>query len=223
MDPKGQIQQCQILNSHHSSYVDDQEICSRQGSHSNNDSDSSFSLAEQEQECKKLLIQSSNEQEMTKRRRGKHGLKYAKITNDQREGLIKQVTSTGCTIKSAAQLLGINFSTAKAIMQIFKKEGRSCKKVIRKNKKRQSQMFKRHQVVTKDQSLEEENEQKNQIDKIAQQMIQQPISVLEDKNKQQLLIIQQLTNQNLIYQGQVSNIFQENVVLTQNPLVPFFV
>ncbi|CAD8193948.1 unnamed protein product [Paramecium pentaurelia] len=160
---------------------------------------------------------------MTKRRRGKHGLKYAKITNDQREGLIKQVTSTGCTIKSAAQLLGINFSTAKAIMQIFKKEGRSCKKVIRKNKKRQSQMFKRHQVVTKDQSLEEENEQKNQIDKIAQQMIQQPISVLEDKNKQQLLIIQQLTNQNLIYQGQVSNIFQENVVLTQNPLVPFFV
>ncbi|CAK59442.1 unnamed protein product (macronuclear) [Paramecium tetraurelia] len=247
MDPKEQIQQCQILNPVNSSNMDDQEICSVQGSHSNNDSDSSFSLAEQEQECKKLLIQSSNEQEMTKRRRGKHGLKYAKITNDQREGLIKQVTQTGCTIKSAAQQLGINFSTAKAIMQIFKKEGRSCKKVIRKNKKRQSQMYKRLNVVTKDQSIGEENELKKQTDEIAKEITQQPIQVMEDQNKQQLMLIQQLTNQNLLYQVQVSNLYQENVVLsskyqtlcsqysqlqnmmqqiimkTQSPLVPFIV
>ncbi|CAD8118912.1 unnamed protein product [Paramecium sonneborni] len=216
MDPKGQIQQCHELISAHSSCVEDQEIRSPQGSHSNNDSDSSFSLAEQERECKKLLTQSSNEQEMTKRRRaGKHGLKYAKITNDQREGLIKQVTSTGCTIKSAAQQLGINFSTAKAIMQIFKKEGRSCKKIIRKNKKRQTQLCKRPCIVTKDQTNRQEKQLVQQTDKILKEMIQQPISVLEDKNQQQLVLIQQLTKQNLLYQGQVSNLFQDNLMLTQ--------
>jgi transposase len=70
-----------------------------------------------------------------------------------REALINQVTSTGCTIKSAAQKLGINFSTAKAIMQIFKKEGRSCKKVIRKNRKRRTSLGKKHSKYLKDTSI----------------------------------------------------------------------
>ncbi|CAD8116298.1 unnamed protein product [Paramecium sonneborni] len=216
MDPKGQIQECHELKSVDCSYVDDQEMCSPQGSHSHNDSDSSFSLADQERECKKLQTQSSNEIEMTNRKKGKHGLKYAKITNEQREGLIQQVIQTGCTIKSAAQQLGINFSTAKAIMQIFKKEGRSCKKVIRKNKKRQTQLYKRHCLVTKDQSNRQEKQQVQQTDKIDKEIILQPISVLQVQNKQQLILIQQLTSQNLLYQGQVSNLYQENVVLTQN-------
>ncbi|CAD8205687.1 unnamed protein product [Paramecium pentaurelia] len=216
MDPKRQIQQQQELSLVHSSYEDEQGNCSLKDSYSNRDSDSSFSLSEHEKRYKKILTHSLNEQEITKRKGGKHGLKYAKISNDQREGLIQQVTSTGCTIKSAAQKLGINFSTAKAIMQIFKKEGRSCKKVIRKNKKRQSQMYKRHYAVTKDQSIREEKEQLRQTGEIAKETIQQPISVLEDKNKEQNVIIQQLRSQNLLYQGQVANLYQENAVLNQN-------
>lgn len=65
---------------------------------------------------------------------GKFGLKYAKISNRQRQTLITKVTSTGCTIKSAAKELNINFSTAKAIMQIYRREGRITKKVVRELK-----------------------------------------------------------------------------------------
>ncbi|CAD8199348.1 unnamed protein product [Paramecium octaurelia] len=205
MDPKGQIQKQQQLIPIHSSFEDHKFIYSLKDS-----------LSEHVKKCKKMLNHSSNDQEITKRKGGKHCFKYAKISNDQREGLIKQIISTGCTIKSAAQKLGINFSTAKAIMQIFKKEGRSCKKVIRKNKKRQTQMYKRHSAVTKGQSIREVKEQFRQTDEIKKEMIQQPISVLEAKNNQQLLIIQQLSSQNLLYQGQVVNLVQENAVLNQN-------
>lgn len=44
------------------------------------------------------------------------------------------MTSTGCTIKSAAKDLSINFSTAKAIMQIYRREGRVTKKIVREIK-----------------------------------------------------------------------------------------
>lgn len=67
---------------------------------------------------------------------GKFGLKYAKISNRQRQALIERVTSTGCTIKSAAKDLSINFSTAKAIMQIFRREGRITKKIVREIKQK---------------------------------------------------------------------------------------
>ena len=54
---------------------------------------------------------------------GKRG--YVKIPNDKREDLIKIIAEKQLTIKEAAQTLGINYSTAKNIVKIFRQEKRT--------------------------------------------------------------------------------------------------
>jgi len=53
------------------------------------------------------------------------------ITLDIREKFIEKVLSKQVTIKEAAREFGLKFSTAKAILQTFKKEGRIGKKKTR--------------------------------------------------------------------------------------------
>jgi hypothetical protein len=57
--------------------------------------------------------------------------KYQQISLDIREKLIKLVINRKTTIKQASVELGIKFSTSKAILQVFKREGRIGKKKTR--------------------------------------------------------------------------------------------
>lgn len=51
--------------------------------------------------------------------------------------LLKRILSKEATIKEAAKEFGVNFSTAKAILQTYRKEGRIGKKKTRdRNKKK---------------------------------------------------------------------------------------
>jgi len=60
--------------------------------------------------------------------------KYNVIANDVRLELIDCVINKGEKIKRAAARLGINYSSAKSIFQVYKKEGRSDKKSSKRNK-----------------------------------------------------------------------------------------
>lgn len=54
--------------------------------------------------------------------------------------LLKKILSKESTIKEAAKEFGVNFSTAKAILQTYRKEGRIGKKKTReRNKKEKSE------------------------------------------------------------------------------------
>ena len=57
--------------------------------------------------------------------------KYQVINQDLREKFINRVMSRETTIKQAALEFGIKFSTSKAILQTYKKEGRIGKKQTR--------------------------------------------------------------------------------------------
>eukprot|EP00357_Protocruzia_adherens_P003535 CAMPEP_0115007484 /NCGR_PEP_ID=MMETSP0216-20121206/21216_1 /TAXON_ID=223996 /ORGANISM="Protocruzia adherens, Strain Boccale" /LENGTH=310 /DNA_ID=CAMNT_0002374453 /DNA_START=431 /DNA_END=1363 /DNA_ORIENTATION=- len=54
--------------------------------------------------------------------------KYALTSDEIRINLLDMVFNKKITIKKAAEKLGINYSTAKTILQIYKKEGRILKK-----------------------------------------------------------------------------------------------
>ena len=62
--------------------------------------------------------------------------KYSVITQEVREKFIKRVISREVTIKEAAKEFGIKFSTSKAILQTYKREGRIGKKKTRQRKPR---------------------------------------------------------------------------------------
>lgn len=55
-------------------------------------------------------------------------MKYAKISDQTRLAFIDKVLKGTCTIKQAAKQFGIKFSTAKAILSLYKHEGRVGKK-----------------------------------------------------------------------------------------------
>ncbi|CAD8136961.1 unnamed protein product [Paramecium octaurelia] len=66
-----------------------------------------------------------------------NGKKYAVIDHQIRVQLLKRILSKEATIKEAAKEFGVNFSTAKAILQTYRKEGRIGKKKTRdRNKKK---------------------------------------------------------------------------------------
>ncbi|CAK60433.1 unnamed protein product (macronuclear) [Paramecium tetraurelia] len=66
--------------------------------------------------------------------------KYAVIDQSKRVLLLKKILSKESTIKEAAKEFGVNFSTAKAILQTYRKEGRIGKKKTReRNKKEKSE------------------------------------------------------------------------------------
>lgn len=60
--------------------------------------------------------------------------KYSVISQSIREKFIKRVLSKEVTIKEAAKEFGLKFSTSKAILQTYKKEGRIGKKKNRERK-----------------------------------------------------------------------------------------
>ncbi|CAD8211146.1 unnamed protein product [Paramecium pentaurelia] len=60
--------------------------------------------------------------------------KYAVITPTVRMAFIKRVQSKQSTIKQAAQEFGIKFSTSKAILQTYRREGRIGKKKTRQRR-----------------------------------------------------------------------------------------
>lgn len=65
---------------------------------------------------------------------GKGKKKYSVIPQAVREKFIKRVMSKEVTIKEAAKEFGLKFSTSKAILQTYKKEGRIGKKKNRERK-----------------------------------------------------------------------------------------
>lgn len=69
---------------------------------------------------------------VTKRIRKKRGRKkrYHPIIDNIRKELIDAVSNKGEKIKEAAERLQINYSSAKSIFQVFKKEGRLNRKVL---------------------------------------------------------------------------------------------
>jgi len=58
--------------------------------------------------------------------------KYSKITDDQRRDFIDAVENNGEKIIHAAKRFNINYSSAKSILNVFKSEGRSLKKMTRR-------------------------------------------------------------------------------------------
>ncbi|CAD8142728.1 unnamed protein product [Paramecium pentaurelia] len=175
-------------------------------------SDSSYDFVKDLNQKSSLKRTPEEEQELLSRYKGKHGLKYQKISNEQRQKLIKQVTTTGCTIKSAARELNINFSTAKAIMQIFRKEGRTSKKV--KRDKTQEE-FKNPEILIQvglskeEQCQPRQNTVQDNLDTMHYQQV-------EEKNRNQVIQIQQLNAQNLYLQGRINQLQQEKSLLCQN-------
>ncbi|CAD8080970.1 unnamed protein product [Paramecium sonneborni] len=61
-------------------------------------------------------------------------MKYSKISNQVRQAFIRRVSEKKCTIRQAAKQFGIKFSTAKAILSIYRHEGRIGKKQKRQRK-----------------------------------------------------------------------------------------
>ena len=59
--------------------------------------------------------------------------KYKVISNEVRLELIDSVINRGEKIKKAASRLGVNYSSAKSIFQVYRKEGRADKKSSKKN------------------------------------------------------------------------------------------
>ncbi len=57
--------------------------------------------------------------------------KYAKVMNEERHKLIDAVIGHGVGVQLAAENLGIKYSTAKTIIQIYKKTGRTERKECR--------------------------------------------------------------------------------------------
>ncbi|CAK65945.1 unnamed protein product (macronuclear) [Paramecium tetraurelia] len=175
-------------------------------------SDPSYDFVKDLNQKSSLKRTPEEEQDLLYRYKGKHGLKYQKISNELRQKLIKQVTTTGCTIKSAARDLNINFSTAKAIMQIYRKEGRTSKKI--KRTKTLEELKNPEQLIQaglqkEDQCQPRQNTVQDSIETIHYQQV-------EENNRNQAIIIQQINAQNQYLQGRVNQLQQEKSQLCQN-------
>ncbi|CAD8057560.1 unnamed protein product [Paramecium primaurelia] len=184
-------------------------------------SDSSYDFVKDLNQKSNLKRTPEEDQELLQKYKGKHGLKYQKISNEQRQKLIKQITTTGCTIKNAARDLNINFSTAKAIMQIFRREGRMTKKLKRDKTQQElkkaeiliqgdKQNFKSEVGLTKQEQCQmRQNTVQDNLDTIH-------IQLVEEQNRNQAILIQQLKTQNLYLQGRANQFQQEKQQLNQN-------
>ncbi|CAK73836.1 unnamed protein product (macronuclear) [Paramecium tetraurelia] len=64
-------------------------------------------------------------------------MKYSKISNETRRAFIEKVNQGACTIRQAAKQFGIKFSTGKAILSLYKHEGRVGKKERRTRRLKQ--------------------------------------------------------------------------------------
>lgn len=75
--------------------------------------------------------------------------RYSVITPEVRKNFIDRILQRQVTIRAAALEFGIKFSTAKAILQIFKKEGRYTKKQTRITKNKSKETMKMMPIVLK--------------------------------------------------------------------------
>ncbi|CAK73431.1 unnamed protein product (macronuclear) [Paramecium tetraurelia] len=192
-------------------------------------SDSSYDFVKDVNQKSYLKRTIEEDQELLSKYKGKHGLKYQKISNEQRQQLIKQVTTTGCMIKHAARDLNINFSTAKAIMQIFRREGRMSKK--RKRCTAQSE-FKNPEILIQDVKeglksqfgLMKEEQCQQRLNNVQDNLDTIHFQQMEEKNRNQAIFIQQLKTQvrnlnkfqNFYLQGRANQLQQEIQQLNQN-------
>ena len=64
----------------------------------------------------------------------RRGIKYNKVADEIKYKFISEVIKRSGTIKSAAEKYEINFSTAKAILHTYRKEGRIGRKSKRHNR-----------------------------------------------------------------------------------------
>ncbi|CAK84829.1 unnamed protein product (macronuclear) [Paramecium tetraurelia] len=178
-------------------------------------SDSSFDLENNGNNKSHLKQLASDQNGDDKKRKGKFGLKYAKISNRQRQALIERVTSTGCTIKSAAKDLSINFSTAKAIMQIFRREGRVTKKIVREIKQKSNKNLgsNNEDNIQKKSLFDTQNQKFVKVEAIQDNNETNLYQQAEEANRHQALIIQQLNTQNLYLQSRINQLQQDKLQL----------
>ncbi|CAD8192567.1 unnamed protein product [Paramecium pentaurelia] len=91
-----------------------------------------------EEESLNSFTPESEHQENNDELKNRDNKKYAIIDQSVRIQLLRRILSKQSTIKEAAKEFGINFSTAKAILQTYRKEGRIGKKKTRdRNKSKQ--------------------------------------------------------------------------------------
>lgn len=79
---------------------------------------------------------------------------YNLTTNQQRKDLIKLVLEENIRLKEASKQLGLNYSTAKTILRVFKKEKRTNKKTLKKNKIFVIKKIHRRQVIQRQRQRE---------------------------------------------------------------------
>ncbi|CDW86889.1 UNKNOWN [Stylonychia lemnae] len=80
--------------------------------------------------------------------------KYLKIDDEKRKIIIFEVMVMNNPLKNVCQKYDINFSSAKNVIQIFKKEGRLEKKVQRARKTKKQNGSKNDSIGTDDENLE---------------------------------------------------------------------
>ncbi|CAD8195373.1 unnamed protein product [Paramecium pentaurelia] len=137
--------------------------------------------------------------------------KYAIITPAVRMAFIERVQSKKSTIKQAAQEFGIKFSTSKAILQTYKREGRVGKKKTRSRQK----TFK---LDSKNENKDEKFQDQRSIDFIDQKSQQNPQPIhlkqmtLQQEQAQQFQIFQ------LSLQMNPYLFLHQNLYLQQNHL-----
>ena len=73
-----------------------------------------------------LLDQSGEERSL--RVGGRRSKRYAKIDDEARKAIIFEVVHLGSSVRAVSEKLGINVSSAKNVISIYKKEGRIEKK-----------------------------------------------------------------------------------------------
>ncbi|CAD8146309.1 unnamed protein product [Paramecium pentaurelia] len=90
--------------------------------------------------------------------------KYAVIDQSKRVLLLKRILSREATIKEAAKEFGVNFSTAKAILTTYRKEGRIGKKKTREKQRKEKEgkqySFSNERKVQSMYDLERDEQQK---------------------------------------------------------------
>ncbi|CAD8187454.1 unnamed protein product [Paramecium octaurelia] len=134
--------------------------------------------------------------------------KYAIITPAVRMAFIKRVQSRQSTIKQAAQEFGIKFSTSKAILQTYKREGRVGKK---KTRSRRS--------IFKNESKQEKQDEKQQpIDSNDQKSLQIPQPINQNQMSVQQLQAQQFQTLLLSLSMNPFLLLQQNQFLQQSLL-----
>ncbi|KAM3137012.1 hypothetical protein pb186bvf_010925 [Paramecium bursaria] len=121
-----------------------------------------------------------------------HKKKYAVIPPNIRMAFIKRVQSKQATIKEASREFGIKFSTSKAILQTYRKEGRVGKKKTRQRKS-----------LTKLEEQEPLPQQVQQVQPAPPEQLVDPILFQQQMQQQQLMMMmmqqpQVLPNTNIL-------------------------